>query len=313
MVHAESLHAVCNQDRRSHRRVLGKLKSWMRGVTPEVEPLPVRLLDFEGCHEDWPAAASAANPFDTIEWLDSAEAYLRTLLDSETAGRLAIEHYIVPVCVVAAEVAARRGELRILDFGGGVGVNFVNIRAALPAGAKLQYDIVDSSANRDRWHRLFENPVNCSFFTEIPRQRYDVVFASSTLQYIPDWAALLTKLADVCERWIVLPRLPITSGATFVASQNIRFLNGPHAGETAGTIAHRFFNRGELIGVLRARGFELVHDHFISDYGAHLTQIGHPPGDVTLRVLVFGSKETRGRKSSPVREARAAGEQSCSG
>jgi putative methyltransferase (TIGR04325 family) len=294
MVHAGSSHAFRNQQSRSHRKVLGKFKFWMRGLPPKVEPKPVRLLDFEGCYEDWPVPTSV-NPFDTIEWLDSAEAYLRTLLTAEAADRLAIEHYIVPVCVLAAEVVARRGELRILDFGGGVGVNFVNVRAALPVGTKLHYDVVDSSANRDRWQRSFENSTNCDFFTEIPRQSYDVVFASSTLQYIRDWAALLTKLADVCERWIVLPRLPITSGAAFVARQNIRFLNGPHSGETAGTIAHRFFNREELIGVLLARGFELVHDHFISDYGAHMTRIGHPPGDVTLRVLGFGSKETRGR------------------
>jgi putative methyltransferase (TIGR04325 family) len=267
----------------------------MRGVPPKVEPMPLRLLDFEGCYESWPVPTSATNPFDTIEWLDSAEAYLRTLLIAEAADRLAIEHYIVPVCVLAAEVVARREELRILDFGGGVGVNFVNVRAALAPGIELHYDVVDSSANRDRWQRSFENSMSCDFFTEIPRQSYDVVLASSTLQYIPDWAAILTRLADVCASWIVLPRLPITSGATFVARQNIRFLDGPHAGKTAGTIAHRFFNREELIGVLLARGFELVHDHFISDYGAYMTQIGHPPGDITLRVLAFGSKETRGR------------------
>jgi hypothetical protein len=118
------------------------------------------------------------------------------------------------------------------------------------------------------------------------------VFASSTLQYIPDWIAVLTRLADVCERWIVLPRLPITSGAAFVARQNMRFLSGPHAGETAGTISHRFFNKKELVGVLLTRGFALMHDHFISDYGAHITQIGHPPGDVTLRVAAFARKES---------------------
>jgi putative methyltransferase (TIGR04325 family) len=301
MFHGEVSQAPSDPESRRLRKVLGKIKLWMRGAPTKVAPLPARLLDFDGCYESWPTPTWEDNPFDTVEWLDSAEAYLRMLLKAEAADRLAIEHYIVPVCVLAAEVAAKKGEVRVLDFGGGIGVNFVNIRAALPAGAKLHYDIVDSPANQNRWQLLFENSANCGCFTEIPRPSYDVVFASSTLQYIPDWVAVLARLADACERWIVLSRLPITRGPAFVARQNVRFVNGPHSGETAGTIPHRFFNREELIDVLRARGFELVHDHFISDYGVHMTQIGRPPGDVTLRVIAFVRKESRGREPPMIR------------
>ena len=147
----------------------------------------MRPFDFAGCYESWPAATSESNPFDTIQWLDTVEVYLQSLLDAEFADRLAIEHYIVPVCTLAAEAAARRGEVQVLDFGGGVGVIFVNVRAALPVATKLHYSIVYFLANRDRWQRLFKAPMNCEFFTEVTRRRnYDVVFASSTLQYISE-------------------------------------------------------------------------------------------------------------------------------
>jgi hypothetical protein len=144
----------------------------MRGAPAKAEPLPVRLLDFDLCYEEWPAPASAASPFDAIEWLDSAEVYLHTLLNAEAADRLAIEHYIVPVCMLVAEVAIRKGQVRVLDFGGGVGVNFVTTTSSIlrPTGiagnapSKIRQIANSLLKSRDRVTMSCSRAAHCNIF-----------------------------------------------------------------------------------------------------------------------------------------------------
>jgi putative methyltransferase (TIGR04325 family) len=253
------------------------------------------LQDFDARLDSWPS--DFHNPFDSVEWLDSAEVYLAHLFNLGEQDRLPIEHYIVPICMLSAVAARKNGEVRVLDFGGGVGVNYVNLRAGLPQGVAIHYDIVDSAANRGRWEKHSLRMPECRYHDEIPHDTtlYDIVFASSTLQYVQEWKAVLSAIANKTSGWLVLPRLPITTGKTFIARQNIRFLNGPHAGKSAGSAPHWFVNRQELLDILSGVGHHLVHDHYISDYGAEITHLERPPGDATLRVMSFAAPQSAAR------------------
>ena len=262
---------------------------------------------FETIFDGRPADASGEAPFDSAEWLDNVEAYVNSLLALEASDRLPIEHYIVPACMAAAEVATRGGDVRILDFGGGLGVNYINIRAVLPRSVTA-YDIVDTPPNRQRWQRLFGHHANCGYHIEIPPRQYDVVLASSTLQYIHEWRGALASLARVGAHWIVLPRLPVTTGRTFAAIQDVKFNSGPHIGKSAGRVRHWFFNRDAILELMRTHGFQMAHEHFIADYGAQLAHLSRPAGDVTLRVLTFSRADYP--PVSPVRVENTGGNRS---
>ena len=150
-------------------------------MPPKVEPVPVRPFDFCGLlRELAPPRSSESNPFDTIQWLDTVEVYLQSLLDGRIRGSTCHRAlYCAGLVCWLREVAARKGEVQVLDFGGGVGVNFVNVRAALPVATKLHYGIVDSLANRDRWQRLFKSSDELRIFHR--RLRGDEI----TMSYSP--------------------------------------------------------------------------------------------------------------------------------
>lgn len=257
-----------------------------------IPPVPAQkkhsLLTFDTWAESWRVLKDEKDVFDTKEWLDSAEHYMKSLLSAEASNRLALEHYIVPIAVLAGAVASRQGNVSILDFGGGIGVNYINVRAALPKQLRVQYDIVDSASNGERFESLLGQSDACRFRTRLdPDTRYDIVFASSTLQYISEWKQVLSLLGNMARGWLVLPRLPVTTGQTFAVRQQINFVSGPHSGKSAGATPHWIFNRDEIDGLLRGQGLIMCHDHFISDYGAEMTHLDQPAGVVTLRVKSF--------------------------
>lgn len=262
------------------------LRQWVERVSPAPAAPPATPGQlFSPLAGPWPQGGDA---FDSTAWLDSAEAYLRGVAADYDAGRLVPEHYYVPVALLAAEHGSTGKPVRILDFGGGLGPTYFTVAAALPKDpGAIAYDVVDSAANCARGRALMTQRAGCTFATAVPTGRYDIVLASSVLQYIEDWRGTLRMLASREAAHICLTRLSTTRIGTFAALQDVRFASGPHAGVSAGRVAHWFFNGDELAALLSAAGYRLMYDHFISSYADYVAHFVPADAACALRCMVF--------------------------
>ena len=125
---------------------------------------------------------------------------------------------LVSFAYVLAREARGRDRVSVLDWGGGLGHYAVVARSVLPeveldwhcrdvpsvarAGASVSPDVT------------FHTDDTCL------ERRYDLVLASSSLQYEPDWRRLLRRLGAATSGVMLVTRLPVTLEApSFVILQ----------------------------------------------------------------------------------------------
>ncbi len=112
-----------------------------------------------------------------------------------------------------------RETVSILDWGGGIGLYALLARALLPPDVNVEF-------------HCKELPLVCSYGREaMPEvhfhddeaclaRTYDLVLASSSMQYTEDWATLLESLARATGGYLYLARVPIVvASASFVVLQ----------------------------------------------------------------------------------------------
>jgi putative methyltransferase (TIGR04325 family) len=120
---------------------------------------------------------------------------------------------------VLARAAHNRDKLSILDWGGGLGHYAIIAGATLPEIA-LDYVVHDLPSLCSVGPELCPGVTFSSEDTVTFARRYDLVFASGSLQYARHWRRQMTMLASVAERWLYLTRLPtISSVPSFVVVQ----------------------------------------------------------------------------------------------
>lgn len=120
---------------------------------------------------------------------------------------------------VLARAARGKPRLSILDWGGGVGYYAEVARALLPE-VVLDYVVKELPEFVALGRALtpsvrFESEAAACF-----SRRYDLVLASSSLQYSQDWMGVLSRLAAAAQPWLFLSRLPVARhGDSFAVVQ----------------------------------------------------------------------------------------------
>ena len=168
------------------------------------------------------AAASAAKGYEEgIRRMTQGEAlsYLPTeepaaWLDSDPQ----FHHRIVQLGLVAARKTGMDYTLSILDYGGGFGGHAHALKRMLPQ-LRLQYTVCELPAFCELGRKL--NPaVRFVSSLEEAGKGYNLVYASSSVQYTQDWRKLLRDLSAACAGGLFITRTPfISTGATFVNMQ----------------------------------------------------------------------------------------------
>jgi putative methyltransferase (TIGR04325 family) len=141
--------------------------------------------------------------------------------------------------------------LSVLDWGGGLGHYAVIARAVLPEVA-LDYTVFERPGAAEAGRGLLPDVTFSSDAEACLSRRYDLVFASGSLQYAVDWQGLLRRFAQAAEGWVFLSRTPYVDGtAGFVVVQR------PHSAGYTTDYLSRVFNRGELLAQAEAAGLAL--------------------------------------------------------
>ena len=215
----------------AYRWVRGRLWPVWTGVYAHYEDVPVSGPGFDG--ERWAAITRAHTEF--------ALAASRGGAPVRATG----DRALLPE--LATEVLTERGEVRIVDFGGGMGISYIDVRAAC-GPAVIEYTVVETEAVCAAGRSLFASESAIRFVTSLGQvnQGVDIVYVSSALQYLPDPLAALRELASLGARYILLVNLSAGEIPTYATAQR----NVPGS-----VIGYWFLALDVVREVLRAQGY----------------------------------------------------------
>jgi len=185
---------------------------------------------------------------------------------------IAAHNMLVSFAYVLARAAHGRDRLTVLDWGGGLGHYAVVARAVLPE-VELDWHCreVPSVAHAGRAVNpevTFHEDDTCLDRT------YDLVLASSSLQYEPDWQKLLGGLAHATSGFMLVTRIPVAVEApSFVVLQRAAAYG--YATEYLGWVVSREALLAEASRAGLALDRELLLDAWLSAAGAPEDPIGH--------------------------------------
>jgi putative methyltransferase (TIGR04325 family) len=243
---------------------------------PEREPAPPveqpsEPPEWEFVHEGW---ARPATGWDVDGVVDSYRAkwpsYLTALRapnplgvyhevvtgDEVGAYDREAHNLLVSFAYVLALAARERTALSMLDWGGGLGHYYALAQEVVP-GLELDYhcrEVVKvAAAGRELIPQAtFHTDDSCL------DRSYDLVLASSSLQYAESWQTLLRGLAGATRGYLYVTRAPLALHASsFVVLQ--RAYRYGYATEYLGWV----LNRGELLREAESASLELVREFLL--------------------------------------------------
>jgi putative methyltransferase (TIGR04325 family) len=166
-----------------------------------------------------------------------------------------LHHRITQFALIAAKVANRNKELELLDFGGGFGTHALVLKRLLP-NLRVNYTVCDLPEFCEIGKKLNHT---IHFISDLDQVNtgYQLVYASSSVQYIKGWRNLVANLCKVSKGYIFITRTPfIFNQPSFITVQ-----------KAYGTEYHGWvFNFHEFIEEWSKYGMRL-NEVFINDRG----------------------------------------------
>jgi putative methyltransferase (TIGR04325 family) len=222
------------------------LRTLLRDLTP---PILWRLLqrwrqsrrvpEWEFVGSAWPAAtaAEAARGWNVddvlaayrsrwpafVQRLETTAPFAVSPEAMQTDGIDLVFHNTL-LCFAYALQAAAHGKpvLSMLDWGGGIGHYYLLSRALAPH-VHMDYHCRDVPVLAEHGAHLFPEMHFYSDDACLERQ-YDLVLASASLHYSPDWPTVLQKLAGATRHTLLVTRLP-----TVLKAGSFVFVQRPYA------------------------------------------------------------------------------------
>ncbi len=194
--------------------------------------------------------------FDSEIWIQKTRAYTeRVIAASRNDGAIpkdvAGEYLLLPL-LASLVCKASGGKVRILDFGGGMGVSFVHLTSCLVDCQSINYHVVEREGICEGGAQLFEHDERIRFSARLPPRlpELDIVYLSSALQYVEDYGTLLKTLAGYEAEYFFLGKLSAGDIPTYATAQ----MNVP------GTIIpYWFINVNEVIEILASCNYSLIY------------------------------------------------------
>lgn len=231
----------------------------LRGLAPrllrQLSRKPKRTQPiWEGEYPSFAAVPSSGPGFDGGTWVEkiivTTEQTRERIRDGRNVHELVKGEYSVLPLVVAA-IAGRDAALDVVDFGGGLGKDYLLLRAAIPS-LRVRYHVVEVAALCDKGRELHRLDSSIEFHAAIPEleRRPDLVSLHGALQFVADWRGVLRKLVAYKAPHVLFVHLPAGGFSTFASMQ--KNVEGSF-------IPCWFFSMAEIVDEMRAGGYELAY------------------------------------------------------
>lgn len=185
---------------------------------------------WEGVYSSFAEAGGDLDAFDSDIWIDKQKSRILNALEDYNTKNIVSKDYPLPLVVAMA--LSQKDQLKILDFGGGMGLQYLEMVAKVPESqSKVDYYVIDgksSIANRSTELNQF---LNLHFLQDFNDMNFpvDIIHIGSTLQYIEDWKELLQSLVNkFAPRYFVFTDLMAGDIPTFVSHQIFYEKRIPH-------------------------------------------------------------------------------------
>jgi putative methyltransferase (TIGR04325 family) len=154
---------------------------------------------------------------------------------------------------VLALAAGQRENVRVLDWGGGLGYYYQLGKALLP-GVKLDFSCRELPLMCEYGRKVCPE---VTFYSDDSclEKEYDLVIVSGTLQYLDDWAETLTRITAAVASYLFLTRVSVVeqSPSFVLVHRTASYQYGPD-------MLLRVFNKHELVGVAEAAGLQVLRE-----------------------------------------------------
>lgn len=162
---------------------------------------------------------------------------------------------VYPFAYALARSLPAAGPLSILDWGGGLGL-YSHLASRLYPEREWDYHVHELPEFAARGPEFTPQVRFHSRSEEWRDDRFGLVIASGSLQYVPDWRVSLRELANVTGRWLYLARTPVTLSGT----ESRVVLHRPRSYGYETDVLFHVLSRSQLLEELSPRGFSLVRE-----------------------------------------------------
>lgn len=151
--------------------------------------------------------------------------------------------------VVVAMILGGTSKVRVLDFGGGLGIGFMTlVESICPHLSRVEYTILEVPEVCESGNKLHEGTINYTSSMS-GLDGFDLVHAASSLQYIENWHELIEIFASLDPKYILLSDVFAGNIKTYATLQNYY----------GSKIPHWFLNLDDLLKVIERCGYELIY------------------------------------------------------
>lgn len=215
--------------------------------------MPFRRYIWEGVYQNYCDVPVAGDGYEGDRLTQETLVYTRSLLAPS------YRHLFIPIEVVGQHVflpmlvsTLNLDSVSILDFGGGMGVDYIHLISSIPNNILINYHIVENSSVCEAGARLFENDPKIHFYPSVPTDltTVDIVYICTALQYVEDYDSLLKRLSNYRPKYFLFVKLAAGDNPTYASIQ--RNLPGTKVG-------HWFLNVQEIVSLMSGNGYSLIY------------------------------------------------------
>jgi putative methyltransferase (TIGR04325 family) len=225
---------------------------WRRFRGSRVGPAPSRPV-WEGVYAHRRDVPKVGNGYDEEQLVNDTIRHTRRIQELSRDGRFVPspntpEHSLLPL--LCATVGWRKGSVSVLDFGGGAGVDFIYLRNSLSDHIAFDYHVIEVPIMCERAGALYPEEPRIHFHTRLPDARaFDVVYLSTSLQYVDDYEGLLGDLIRYDPHYLFFSSLNAGGFPTYASAQlNLEGL----------VLPYWFLNVQDVVSYCERCGFSLV-------------------------------------------------------
>ena len=217
---------------------------------------------WEGMYPHFRDVPAIGPGFSSVNWINAAIAHTQKMIAvSNNYGSVpteVVEEYVFLPMLAAIACRRNGGKLRILDFGGGVGISYVHLLSSLVECPVIDYHIVELEWACQAGSRLFKHDGRIHFHRSLPSDltEVDILHMNSVLQYIEDYVGLLKTLCVYQARYFLIGDLTAGDFPTYASAQK----NMPGT-----VIQHWFLNMNEVVEIMKQGGYSLICKGAITD------------------------------------------------
>jgi putative methyltransferase (TIGR04325 family) len=222
-------------------------------VNPSVDAQSSLLPPWEGIYAHFREVPTRGEGFNSAYWVEHSRQRTEdemSRVPSDRSNIFQVDGQSAFLALIASVAVRRDQKLRIMDFGGGMGVGYFHLSRILAVPDSVEYTVVETPSICNVARLLFKNDRAIQFVTELPSQsRFDIVYLNSSLQYVEDYQHLIRQLAKYEPNYFLFVRLSAGDIATYATAQlNVR----------GSRIPYWFLNIKEVVSIMDSLGYSLA-------------------------------------------------------